>query len=112
MNEQTEKIETDDLIETQELNIEDDFKGMSELAAQQLAEDNFIFCDFEDSEPVVVKLGDLEVFRAYSYHGLFENLVALNEKAPNSTVTLYLVDDELQEEEAFLKIKLGKKSKH
>lgn len=100
MQEETEKLETQELI------IKPTFENVTENEAQILAEENFIFCDFEDNEPVVLKLGKVEVFRVYSYSGLLKNLSDINNRFPNSTVTLYLVDDELQEEEAFLKVKL------
>jgi hypothetical protein len=100
MQEEKEKLET------QELVIKAEFKSLNETDAELLAEENFIFCDFEDSEPVVLKVDEVEVLRAYSYSGLFKSLVKISEKEENATVTLYLVDDELQEEEAFLKVKL------
>lgn len=93
-------------IETEELKIEEKFKELSEREAQTIAEESFIFCDFSDSEPVVVKLEETEIFRAYSYQFLLRELYELNKRVANATVGLYLVDDEIQEEEEFLKVNL------
>ena len=89
-------------VQTRKLMIKDEFLTLEEGKAEELAEQNLIVCDFEDNEPVVVKVDQEEQFRAYSYQGLLRGLMPLS----GYTVTLYIVDEEEQEEEAFLKVEL------
>jgi len=89
-------------VQTRKLMLKDEFLTLEEGKAEELAEKELIVCDFDNNEPVVVKVDEEEQFRAYSYQGLLKGFMNLS----GYTVTLYIVDEEEQEEEAFLKVEL------
>ena len=89
-------------VQTRKLMLKDEFLTLEEGKAEELAEQNLIVCDFENNEPVVVKVDQEEQFRSYSYQGLLKGFLPLS----GYTVTLYIEDEEEQEEEAFLKVEL------